>query len=118
MKPEYDNILTLNGGIYMRRLGERMRHRLATLKFMRLPNTKVSVLTTNITRTIQSGEEYVKGLFGSSNVAPSVYPLPSDDDYLLKFPDLCEKYLKVNFFYSFLAQMFKFLLKLCLGAVT
>jgi hypothetical protein len=95
MKPEYDNILTPNGAIYMKRLGERMKKRLTTLKYMRLPNTKVSVLTTNITRTIQSGEEYLKGLFGSSNIAPHVQPIPSEDDYLLKFPDLCEKYLKV-----------------------
>ena len=79
----------------MKRLGERMRKRLTTLKYMRLPNTKVSVLTTNITRTIQSGEEYLKGLFGSSNIAPRVQPIPSEYDYLLKFPDLCEKYLKV-----------------------
>jgi len=96
MKPEYGNILTHNGAIYMKQLGERMRKRLTTLKYIRLPSKKVSVLTTNITRTIQSGEEYLKGLFGSSNIPLAVHPLPSDDDYLLKFPDLCEKYLKVN----------------------
>ena len=98
MLPEYDNILTQNGMCYMKKLGARMRQRLSGLKYFKRPNLSVSVLSTNITRTIQSGQEFLKGFFGKNDPKALVQPLDTDEDYLLKFPDLCEKYLKVYFF--------------------
>ena len=97
MLPEYDNVLTQNGILYMKRLGERMRHRLADLKLFKMPAAKINVLSTNITRTIQSGREFLMGFLGHNNPNVLVNPLDASEDYLLKFPDLCEKFLKVYF---------------------
>ena len=97
MLPEYDNILTQNGMGYMKKLGARMRQRLSDLKYFKKPNLSVSVLSTNITRTIQSAREFLKGFFCKNDPKTQVQPLDTNEDYLLKFPDLCEKYLKVFF---------------------
>ena len=95
MVPDDDNILTSYGMVYMKNLGARMKQRMSSLKYVGSANIKASVFTTNITRTIQSANEYLKGFYGFWP-KPTVRPLDGDNDYLLKFPDLCAKYLKVK----------------------
>ncbi len=96
MQPNDDNLLTTNGMKWMKMLGKRMRTRLLRLikpiEIMRL-NKYQKVLTTYLTRTQQSAHEYLDGFFSTCFAKPNITYL-AEDDYLLKFPDLCEKYIK------------------------
>jgi hypothetical protein len=96
MRPEYDNILTPLGHHRIINLGIRMRMRLKNL-YEKIQNQGQSrALCTNITRTIESSDFYLRGFFGSfSKLTPKIEPQNSQTDYLLKFPDLCERYLRV-----------------------
>ena len=83
----------------MRNLGTRMRMRLKTLYKSLSNKNQIKCQTTNIYRTIQSAFQYSNGFFGSySSLIPAIEPQNSKDDYLLKFPDLCEKFIKVFLF--------------------
>lgn len=101
MKPEDDNFLTQFGMETMKRLGIRMWSRLGELISNTRTINQVKVQSTDIPRTKQSADKYLEGIFGSWPNKPRVETVPELQDYLLKFPDLCEKYIFVNQFKPF-----------------
>lgn len=93
-------MLTPLGRKQMKSLGERMAKRLKLIR--KIDPNQVEIYATNVTRTIDSANEYINGIFKRFSSKPVVNPIPSDEDFLLKFPDLCNRYLKVthvNVFY-------------------
>jgi hypothetical protein len=101
MLPKYDNILTSNGRLRMRNRS-RMETRLKKLFDTIKSSKEVTVKVTNILRTFQSAEEYLKGSTKLASIAPKIEQIPINKDYLLKFPDLCKKYLNVSVIVIFL----------------
>ena len=96
MKTENGYYLTPDGIRIMKQLGSRMKNRLDDLiAKLRSSPDRVMVKATNITRTIQSSSAYLDGLYGNWPNRPVLNVQPDVSDYLLKFPDLCEKYLEV-----------------------
>ena len=96
MQSENGYYLTANGILYMKQLGARMRNRLSDLMAkLRANPGRVRVKATNITRTIQSSEAYLDGMYGSWSNRPTLTTQNDATDYLLKFPDICDKYLTV-----------------------
>lgn len=92
LKPEMDNLLTLNGKNFIFEFGKRMRERLSSLVGS-LETSQVKVLTTERIRTKESAEEFVRGFLPDLKLNIETAP-----EFLLKFPDVCDKYKKVNLF--------------------
>jgi hypothetical protein len=93
-QPEYGNILTKNGKLRLKELGQRYAARLPSLiKDLNVAETFVQ--STNINRTIDSAQEFIKGLLENWYFKPDVKTSDSSVDYLLKYPDLCENFIKV-----------------------
>ena len=92
-----DHNLTVSGRFYMKALGNRMRSRLFDI-VSDLKSNQVSVQTTNLLRTQQSADEYVAGLlsFMPTSDLPKYSQNPPEADFLLKSPDLCQKYVDVS----------------------
>jgi hypothetical protein len=93
MQSEHDNSLTDHGKNVMKNLGTRMLERLFPL-FSTFRNTQISVRVTSRDRTHQSADEFLNGILKFSSFRPN-YTLAENDDYLLKYPDTCEKYIQV-----------------------
>lgn len=94
MHPDDDNILTPNGKLLMKNLGKRMSIRFKSLKNSINNSVQISIVTTNITRTIQSAQQFTEGFLGDSELKPQIKPIKDNEDYLLKFPDLCKLFIK------------------------
>lgn len=91
---EYDHILTQNGRFYMKSLGNRMHNRLFDLiSTLDDVSSQIKVQTTEYIRTQQSADEYLNGLLNFTPDRPK-YDISEDEDYLLKCPDVCQKYIK------------------------
>lgn len=98
MKPQEGDYLTSNGRLHMRQLGSRMQYRLYEFAARLKIPSQVRFQATNIIRTAQSAQEYIAGFFDNLAVdqRPN-YTVNQADDYLLKFPDICQRYIKVSF---------------------
>ena len=94
METDYDNNLTQNGRELMKDLGHRMFMRLFDL-ISNLRSNQIKVQTTNIIRTQQSADEYLNGLLSYTSFRPN-YDINQNEDYLLKYPDFCQNYIKVR----------------------
>ena len=94
MVPDDDNFLTPNGKLLMKNLGKRMSLRFKNLKKSINNSLQINILTTNITRTIQSAQEFLIGFLEESDIRPQIKQIKDNEDYLLKFPDLCQLFLK------------------------
>ena len=92
MEPIFDNNLTPKGKSQQKGLGKRMQDRLPELmKTIGYP-IQVDVKATSRFRTQQSANQYLNGFLDFLSMKPNV-TVDNGDDYLLKFPDVCEKYL-------------------------
>lgn len=97
MSASDDVQLTRKGRATISNLGRRMRKRLDEV----INATKLSLINVQVTyqdRTRQSAEEFLAGMFNDTpaNERPSI-KINSKDDYLLKYPDMCDKFKKVFF---------------------
>lgn len=104
MKPDDDYNLTKRGREIMRKFGSRMRKRLQEVlnQDAKTNSRRINAQTTSIVRTVQSAEEFFSGMFKDSEEKPTIQINSKDDDYLLKFPDLCSRFIQVLLNLSFL----------------
>ena len=93
MEPDFGHILTTHGRQMMKDLGIRMNMRLGDDMISTLKESQVRVQVTNLIRTHQSAEEYMNGLLDFTLFRPDL-EVNQDEDYLLKYPDYCKKYLE------------------------
>lgn len=78
----------------MKELGKRYALRLESL-IQKIKNINVLVRTTDIDRTKQSANEFMNGFFESWLLKPDKMHVNTTEDYLLKYPDVCENFMKV-----------------------
>lgn len=104
MKPDDDYNLTKRGREIMRKFGSRMRKRLQEVlnQDAKTNSRRINAQTTSIVRTVQSAEEFFSGMFKDSEEKPTIQINSKEDDYLLKFPDLCSRFIQVLLNRSFL----------------
>lgn len=114
MKPDDDYNLTKRGREIMRKFGSRMRKRLQEVlnQDAKTNSRRINAQTTSIVRTVQSAEEFFSGMFKDSEEKPTIQINSKDDDYLLKFPDLCSRFIQVllNLSFLFTFENIKYLL--------
>ncbi len=95
LKPEYDTLLTVKGKTQQRQLGERMQKRLSDLVKKIEHNDQISVQATEKVRTQESASSYLDGFVHNIlDIKPNI-TINYDEDYLLKFPDICGFYNKI-----------------------
>lgn len=96
MSASDDVQLTRKGRATISNLGKRMRKRLDEV----INATNLSLINVQVTyqdRTRQSAEEFLAGMFNDTpvNHRPLIR-INSKDDYLLKYPDMCDKFQSVS----------------------
>ena len=96
MSPSDDVKLTRKGRQIISELGWRMRQRLSEV----INSTKLSLINVQVTyqeRTFQSADEFLAGMFNDTSVAERPFiKVNSKDDFLLKYPDMCARFIKVG----------------------
>ncbi|CAF0730033.1 unnamed protein product [Brachionus calyciflorus] len=93
VSPEMENLLTDYGSETIKSLGLRTWVRLKYLIFNTRISKQVKIRSTNFTRTIESAQKYVEGFFHFWPLKINIESSDIENDYLIKYPDLCEKYL-------------------------
>lgn len=92
LRPEFDSLLTEKGFKEQQALGKRIQQRLPNLMKKIEHYIQVTVRTTNRERTKQSARSYLDGFLDYLRIKPNL-TVNYGEDYLLKFPDHCSRYI-------------------------
>lgn len=92
LRPEFDSLLTEKGFREQKALGKRIQQRLPDLMKKIEHHIQVTVRATNRERTQQSARSYLSGFLDYLSIKPNM-TVANGEDYLLKFPDYCSRYL-------------------------
>lgn len=95
MKPILEYNLTPKGELQQKNLGKRMKDRLPELMSKIQYQIQVDVKATYRIRAQQSANQYLNGFLDFLPDKPNITVENGDKDYLLKVPDVCDKYLNM-----------------------
>lgn len=91
-----DCLITPHGNVTIKMLGLRTWIRLKQLIYETRLMDQVKIKSTDDEWTKQSAEKYIQGVFRFWPFNVDIQTNPIDQDFLIKYTDICDKYLVVS----------------------